>query len=128
MNMNTKSPRTSQDKLYRFAYARITVIVLLALLCAGILISITNDLYAFVKSDVEATLTVEAPQSLREIARRLGDLGIVQNPTLFRWYVEAKGMRERVESFSGQLPLQASMSYREILLAFSAASSSSTEK
>ena len=107
-------------KLYRYAYARITVTVLLALLCAGILLSVANDTYAFVKADREAVLTVEETQSVSEWAWMLKRHGVIENPTVFGWYVRAKGQTERLESFSGVLTLNASMSYREILLAFAA--------
>ena len=108
----------SRRRLYRFAYARVAVTVLLALLCAGLLVSVANDVYAFVKADTSVTLTVNAPMPLEELAKTLRQHGIIQNPTVFRWYVESKGLRQQVEAFSGILPLNASMSYREILLVF----------
>lgn len=105
-------------KLYRFAYARVTVTVLTALLCVGLLTSVANDLYAFVKNDREAALTVTEPTSVAEWAKLLKQNGVIQNPTVFRWYAERNGKQERIESFSGTLILNEAMSYREILLAF----------
>ena len=119
METETSAKELRRKKLYRFAYARITVTVLTALLCVGLLTSVANDLYAFVKADREASLTVTEPQSLAEWARMLKQKGVIQNPTVFQWYTERKGKEDRIESFCGTLTLNESMSYREILLAFS---------
>ena len=113
-----KAPTPSRRRLYRFAYARLTVTVLLALLLVGLLVSVANDLYAFVKRDRETALTVTEPQSVAEWARLLKQNEVIQNPTVFRWYVQRNGRTERIEAFSGTLLLNEAMSYREILSAF----------
>lgn len=118
MQAENSAKEKRKKKLYRFAYARITVTVLLALLSVGLCVSVVNDLYAFVKQDREASLTVTETASVAEWATLLKRNGIIQNPTIFRWYVKRKGKTERVEAFSGTLTLNESMSYREILLAF----------
>ncbi len=105
--------------LYRFAYARLTVLTLTALLSAGLLISVTNDLYAFVKPDRSLSLAIEEPVSLSEFSEMLSEGGIIQNPTVFRLYVRTKGRTNLVETCCGTLELNASMSYREILQAIS---------
>ena len=105
--------------LYRFAYARLTVLTLIALLFAGLLISVTNDMYAFVKPDRSLSLSLEESVSLSEFSAILSEGGIVQNPTVFRLYVQSKGKTDRLETFRGTLELNASMSYREILQAIS---------
>ncbi|MBE6546717.1 MAG: hypothetical protein E7668_04670 [Ruminococcaceae bacterium] len=106
-------------KLYRFAFAKVLVIVLSALLCAGAVISVANDMYAFVKPTEEVTLTVEIPLSLSELAVRLEQLGVVANPSVFELYVRSKNKVTLVEAFSGQVALNTAMSYRELLAAFS---------
>ena len=111
---NSSAPR-ERDKLYRYAYARVTVTVLSAILFAGLLISVANDMYAFVKPQGQITLTVAVPLSLEQTAEELHRLGIIQNPTVFRWYVTAKQKRSAVERFSGTLTLSPEMSYRELL-------------
>ena len=107
-----------RQKPYRYAYAYITVLTLLALLLAGILISVTNDLYAFVKPDAPITLHIDTPRDLRQVAQELDRFGVIRNPAIFEWYVRSKGATERIESFTGELFLNSTMSYREILLAF----------
>lgn len=118
METETSAKELRRKKLYRFAYARITVTVLTALLCVGLLTSVVNDLYAFVKTDRDVSLSVTEPQSLDEWARMLKQKGVIQNPTVFQWYVKRQGKSERIESFWGTMILNESMSYREILLAF----------
>ena len=105
-------------RIRRYAYRTVTVIALFALAVAGLTVSVANDMYAFVKSAREVTLTVDAPMALEELSERLEREGIVANPTVFSLYVKAKGRGERMESFSGEVTLRSDMSYREILLAF----------
>ncbi len=127
MNFNARSSTASSDsavvsvsskKLYRFAYAHISVICLLALLFASLLISVANDMYAFVKPDQELSVTIEQPSSLSDIAMQLERSGVIQNPTVFELYVQSKNRTQLFERFSGTLTLNSAMSYREILIAF----------
>ena len=112
--------KSEEAKLYRFAYAKITLLCLLALFCAAVCISVANDLYAFVKPHNEVTVSIDAPTSVKELARQLEREGIVANPTVFCIYVRSKGKEALLEKFQGTLPLSSDMSYREILIAFSA--------
>ena len=109
--------RTS--KLRRLAFSKITVLCLLAVLFTALVVSIVNDLYAFVKPEGEVLLTIESPTDLSDLSRLLEQQGVVTNPTVFRIYVKQKERTELLESFVGTLTLDTSMSYREILLAFS---------
>ena len=116
--MKQKILSPAENKLRRYAFSCVTVITLLALLLAALLVSVMNDVYAFVKPDRAVTLTVDEPLSLSAVAALLERNGILANPTVFRLYADAKGKRALLESFSGELTLNSSMSYREILLAF----------
>ena len=107
-----------EKKLWRYAFARVTVLVLLSLFLAALLISVANDLYAFVKPNRPVILTVASPMSLSELSETMSQSGVIQNPTLFRLYVQSKGRVAAVEAYTGTLHVNASMSYRELLLAF----------
>lgn len=108
-----------ESKLRRLAFSKITVLCLWALLFTALVVSIANDLYGFVGAEGEVILTFETPTDLSEISNLLEESGVVENPTLFRLYVKKKERAELLESFVGTLRLDTSMSYREILLAFS---------
>ena len=92
----------------------------MAVLFTALIVSIVNDLYAFVKPEGEVVLAIEAPTELSELSKLLEQSGVVSNPTVFRLYVKHKNRAEQLENFVGTLRLDTSMSYREILLAFSA--------
>lgn len=108
-----------QSKIRRLAFSKITVLCLLAVLFVALTVSIANDLYGFVGSEGEVILTIEESTDLTELSKLLEESGVVENPTFFRLYVKKKERTERLESFVGTLRLDTSMSYREILLAFS---------
>ena len=120
--MKSNNDHTSpaiEAKLWRYAFARVTVLALLSLFLAALLIAIANDLYAFVKPDKPVILSVTEPMSLSELSQTLSRSGVIQNPTLFRLYVQSKDRTAVLESYTGTLHVNASMSYRELLLAFS---------
>lgn len=122
MKTNNSATQPIEQKLWRYAFARVTVLVLLALFLAALLIAVANDLYAFVKPDRPVTLTVASPMSLSELSQTMSQSGVIQNPTLFRLYVQSKGRTSAVEAYTGTLHVNASMSYRELLLAFTESS------
>ncbi len=57
--------------------------------------------------------------SLDDISKALAEKGVVENPDVFKLYVKLKNKEALVEQFSGELKLNSSMSYREILEEFS---------
>ena len=91
----------------------------LSILIAALSISVANDMYAFVKRDASATVTLDTPESVYETAKKLEEHGIINNPAIFTLYVRSKNADERILSFSGELKLDSSMSYRDILRSFS---------
>lgn len=105
-------------KLYRFVLSRVLTLTLSALLLAGLLLSVVNDLYAFVKPDRPVSLTLTEPLPLEQLCHRLSEREILKNPSVFQWYATRKGKKTALEQFSGTVELNASMSYREILTAF----------
>ena len=104
-------------KAVRRIFSVIFVMALTAAFFACLLISVTNDMYAFIKTDGEVVLTVSSPLSVSEFSKLLHDNDIISNPHIFSLYIKSKNKTEVVESFSGEALLDRSMSYREILLA-----------
>ena len=109
----------TRRKLRRLAFSKITVLSLTALLVAAIVVSVTNDLYAFVKSDREITLSIDEPHSLKHLSKAMEEQGVIANPTVFCLYVQAKDQSDLLEDFCGTLTLNSSMSYRQIVACFS---------
>ena len=108
----------SRNKLYRFAFSVIAVIVLLSMLTAGFIVSVANDLYAFIKADATMTLEISSPVSLSELAKKMQAGGIIENPNIFSLYIRSHGKAAALESFCGSVKLDSHMSYREILREF----------
>ncbi len=97
---------------------RAIMLALLALLLALLLLSVVNDMYAFVKPSGQVRIVLNST-SLEDFSQLLQENGIVKNPHIFSLFVKAKKRQALVEGFSGELLLDRDMSYREIMLALS---------
>ena len=89
-----------------------------SLLIALFLAFCANDVYAFVKPEGEVSLQLSGERSLYETALMLEDAGVIKNPALFCAYVSSKERSDILTSAEGDIPLERSMSYREILKVF----------
>ena len=116
---NNKRKRELFKSATRRAMSVILPLCMLSFLICGLICSAANDIYAFEKKDRELTLTIETPSSLKSVSKMLGKNGIINNSAFFDLYVKSKGKTDKIESFTGEIVLNASMSYREILDAFS---------
>ena len=110
---------TSDAKIVRNTFEMIIMITLLSALIALAIISVANDMYAFVKSSEQVVLNVSEPLTLSELSKQLQSEGIIKNPTVFSMFVRSKGRADALESFSGEIALRRDMSYREIMIALS---------
>lgn len=117
---NSEKDRIFSDpRTVRRVFRKVAVVSLLAFFLAALLISVANDLYAFVKPDNPVTFTLSEPCSLDSLSRQLAENGVIENPYIFSHYAAMKGKQDTLEAFRGTVSLNSSMSYREILLAFS---------
>ncbi len=107
----------SNKKAVRRIFSSIFVMALTAAFFACLLISVTNDIYAFIKSDGEVILNLSSPLSVTELSKLLHDNKVISNPYIFSLYVKSKNKTDIIESFFGEAKLDRSMSYREILIA-----------
>lgn len=112
-----KTVELSAGKTASRTFGYIIPLCVLSLLLSGVVISVTNDMYAFVKPDREITVNIAAGSSLYDVSEQLGSSGVIMNPAVFRLYVSHKGKAEAVGKFCGELTLNSDMSYRTILLA-----------
>ena len=111
----TKQKIFTDKKAVKFAFMSAVMLCLVSLFLAGGFISVVNDIYAFVKADGETEIFIPEDSSLEAVSEALGKAGIVKNPFVFSIYVKSKGKAEAVEGISGEILLDSSMSYREIL-------------
>lgn len=112
-----KEASFSDKKAVRRVFGVIFVMALTAAFFACLLISVTNDIYAFIKTEGEIILTVSAPLDVSDFSKLLHDNNIISNPTVFSLYIKSKNKTELIEGFVGEAKLDRAMSYREILLA-----------
>lgn len=112
----TNIPKDGQH--VRRIWGMIVSLCFLGVLLAGVILSVFNDMYAFVKSDATLVWQIEEPLPLETVARKLQQEGIVENPHVLLWYARYRGLEEEVEGFAGEVKLSAQMSYREILRCF----------
>ena len=100
----------------RRAIGSILPICLAALLLSGLIVSVANDMYAFVKPDEEIAVSLDAPVSAKELSRLLQSRGVIKNGAVFGLYLRSKGKLDKLGTLTGEWTLNSSMSYREILL------------
>lgn len=100
----------------RDALGRVIPLCLCALFLAAAVISVTNDMYAFVKPDETVMLTVDSPLDADGLSGILGEMGVVKNPFVFKLYLKSKGKDGQIPDLHGQWTLNKNMSYREIVL------------
>ena len=104
----------TRNILYRFAFSKVLVIVLASLLCACLVISVANDLFAFIKPSQSRALEIRN-MSVGALSRLLQQEGIIDNAFAFHIYAYLKGKNSELEDISGSVTLSSDMSYGEIL-------------
>ena len=104
-----------ERKFRRRVYGTVAVMTLWAILFSAILLSVTNDMYAFIKPDIPIEIQISEPMNDRALANLFSERGVIRNPTVFTLYLRAKKQSYAAESCVGTLTLNANMSYREIL-------------
>ena len=123
MNINefatNKNGKDAFVKIGKRAMAKVVPLCLLAILIAGTVCSVANDMYAFVKEDNDIVISFENSLSVDDKIRIMSDNGVFENPHVFKLYVKLKHREALVEGFVGEVTLNPSMSYREILSNFS---------
>ncbi len=101
---------------YRRALGFVVPICVLSLFLAAAVISVANDMYAFVKPCEEITVCVDSEMDTAEFAVLLGKRGVVKNPFAFELYLRSKGKDSEIPYLRGEWTLNSNMSYRDIIL------------
>ncbi len=97
------------------AFGIIIPLCLAAVLFAGIIISTSNDIYAFVKPDKQITVTLEQSYDVKDLSELLQDNDVINNAFAFEVYLKSKGLDTNVPHLIGEFTLNSCMSYREIV-------------
>lgn len=100
---------------FRRAFGIAIPLCLAALILAGAIISVANDVYAFVKPEREIALNVSEPLDARSFSRLLQSSGVINNAFLFEYYLGSHGLDDDVSLLSGDIRLNSRMSYRELV-------------
>ena len=111
------SDRASAKKIAR-ALSVIIPLCFFSLLISLFIAFSANDIYAFVKPSGEVTLELSGERTLFECATLLEEHGVIKSPALFTLYVRSRGAESQLTSAVGDVSLDTSMSYREILKEF----------
>ena len=111
--------KAENEKMVRNTFEIVIMLTLFSALLSLAIISVFNDVYAFVKPNETVTLSIAEPLKLDTLSRQLQREGIIKNPTVFKIFVKSKRMTQKLEAFSGEIPMRKDMSYREIIFALS---------
>lgn len=95
------------------------LIVIAALLLTFGIINVGNDVFAFIKEDRSAIVTIEQGASLKTIASALKNAGIIEHPLVFRLYCKLK---KRGGFQYGDYTLNSNLDYEQIISALRKAS------
>ena len=101
----------------KLAFMRAIILCLVSLIFSGIFLTVVNDMYGFVKADGKVELTIPQGSALSDVSDSLGKAGVVKNPFAFTLYVRSNDKADELEKVSGEVTLDKSMSYRDILSA-----------
>ena len=114
MKSNDPQNFTTDKQSRKNAFGKIIPLALVALLFAGAIISIANDMYAFVKPSNDILFSVTDISSNFQLSRQLRKNNIIKNDIAFALYLKSKGVACDTCALSGEWLLNSSMSYREI--------------
>ena len=98
------------------AMAYMVVILVVSVFISVNVISIGNDVFAFVKSDEAIDVTIPENADIGDIADVLSDNGIIKYPGIFKMYAGIK--KDSGEFIAGDYTVSPSMSYDDLRRAF----------
>ena len=99
----------------------IAFIVVVSCALAYFVLTSINDVFAFVKDDFSAEVTIPEYATSAEIADALGEKEIINHPWLFKLYAKLRKVdqKESVYNFvAGTYTVSSTMNYDELLLSF----------
>ena len=112
-----KKPAQKRQKKKRMTASMALVYVLfilgVSMLLSAVAIVAANDVFAFVKTDQDISVTIPEDASIHDVAKKLDEAGVVKYGTLFRFFT---WLTDRDAEFvNGSHQLNSKMDYRAIL-------------
>ena len=95
--------RKGKDNLFGLSHLLVTcvwltIIVFIGVTLANVLWVCASDVLAFGRESHETSVTIEDSDTIEDIARKLGEVGLVRYPNLFSLYAQFTGAREDIGS------------------------------
>ena len=91
----------------------VAVLVFSAFLSVYIII-VANDVFAFIKSDIEMDITISEYDNTSDIAEKLYDFGIIKYPSIFRIYAKLRNQNDVYAG--GTYTVSPSMNYDQLFI------------
>lgn len=98
------------------AITYIVFVIVLAGFLSYYIIQVANDMFAFVKSDEQVTVTIPEYATINEVSEVLTEAEIITYPEVFKLY--AKLNKDNGEFVAGDYEINGMMNYDELLMAF----------
>lgn len=98
------------------AITYIVFVIVLAGFLSYFVIQVANDMFAFVKSDEQVTVTIPEYATINEVSEVLAEAEIIAYPEVFKLY--AKLNKDNGKFKAGDYEINAMMNYDELLMAF----------
>lgn len=108
-----RKPRKKKGSTVKSVLVYLTFILAISAVLSYFVITLSNDVFAFLKEEKEVVMVIEAGDDIASISKRLGQEGVVEHSWLFKLFVNLSASDTTFTR--GTHTLDADMDYREIL-------------
>lgn len=98
------------------AFIYIAGVLVSSIILSVIIITNCNDIFAFVKSDEQTSITIEEGTDLSALAKQLKELGVISHKNTFKMYIKYRG-KDSDSYTAGTYTVSPSMNYDQIISA-----------
>lgn len=93
-------------------------VVLVSVILAYNIISIANDIFAFVKEPLSADVTIPENATVEDISRILYENNLIKYPDIFNFYINYKKKDSEWEFVAGTYPISSTVNYDDMIAEF----------
>lgn len=94
----------------------IVAVLVISVFASWAIISVGNDMFAFVKSDEVVTVVIGEDMTAKDVAQMLHENGVIEYPTIYELYIRLK--HRSTDYLVGEYNITPSMSYKQLNRAF----------